>query len=217
MSSNLPRTPHPKRPPDIAALVSILDRHGVRYVLTGSVAALAYGADIGVPGDLDITPALDVENLSQLAAVLREIEAGLDPEAPFGHWETRADGERRWAVDEPTLQLRAERASWHPDPANVSSFDNLFTSRYGNFDVVPEVSGTCDTLMKRAVLLHAWDHAVWVVHVDELLAALTVPRRTKDVPRVQALRRIQRERGEQVGRIRTQLQQYSIGERTGDS
>lgn len=38
---------HPKRPPEISELLGVLARHGVRYVLTGSVAALAYGVDIG--------------------------------------------------------------------------------------------------------------------------------------------------------------------------
>lgn len=195
MSTNV-QHPHPKRAPDIPALAGMLDRHGVRYVLTGSVAALAYGVDIGQAGDLDITPALDVENLTRLAAVLREIEAGLDPDAPFGHWEPRPDGEQQWLVDAPTPELEARRASWSPDPTDASSFDSLFTSRLGNFDVVPAVSGTYDTLMKRAVLMQAWGYAVWIVHVDELLAALTVPRRPKDVSRVRSLRHIQRERGD---------------------
>ncbi len=196
MSFDLPHTPHPKRPPDVATLLGILERHSVRYVLTGSVAALAYGVDIGQAGDLDITPALDVENLRRLAAVLREIEAGLDPDAPFGHWGTSPDGEKRWVVDEPTPALRAERAAWQPDPADVSSFDCLFTTRYGAFDIVPEVSGTYDHLMKCAVPMLVWGYTIWVVHVDELLAALTIPRRQKDAPRVRALRHLQRARDE---------------------
>ncbi len=187
---------HPSRMPDVPELLRVLERHGVRYVLVGSVAARVYGADIGQPGDLDITPALDAENLGHLAAALREIDAELDPDAPFGHWETRPDGERKWVVDASTPELRAQRASWSPDPMDSSTFDHLVHSRLGNFDVVPEVGGTYDTLMKRAVQMRAWGCPVWVVHVDELLAALTVPRRTKDVPRVRQLRAIQRERGE---------------------
>jgi hypothetical protein len=35
-------------------------------------------------------------------------------------------------------------------------------------------------------------YEVWVAHVDELLAALTVPRRKKDVSRVRDLREVQR-------------------------
>lgn len=187
---------HLKRPPEIAELLGALAEHGVRYVLTGSVAALAYGADIGQAGDLDITPALDEENLRHLGALLQDIEASLDPDAPMGHWETLPDGEKKWRADQPTPDLREEMADWTPDPADVSTFDHLFCSRLGNFDVVPELSGTYERLMKRAVSLEAWGYALWVVHVDELLAALTVPRRAKDVPRVRQLREMQRRRGE---------------------
>lgn len=194
MPSDLQHVPHPKRPPDVAALLGVLERHDVRYVLTGSVAALAYGLDIGQAGDLDITPALDIANLRRLAAVLGEIEAGLDPDAPFGHWDTGPDGEQHWVIDAPTPTLRAARAAWQPDLADASSFDSLFTSLYGNFDIVPDLSGTYDTLMHRAVPLQAWGYTIWVVHVDDLLASLTIPRRQKDAPRVRALRQIQRAR-----------------------
>lgn len=190
------RVQHPGRPPDIAELLGVLDRHGVRYVLAGSVAALAYGVDIGQAGDLDIIPALDAENLSRVATALREIEAGLDPDAPFGHWETRPDGERKWVADAPTPELQAQRANWRPDPTDVSTFDSLFCSRLGNIDVVPEISGAYDTLTKRATPMRVWGVDVWVIHIDELLATLTAPRRPKDVSRVRQLRAIQRQRGE---------------------
>jgi hypothetical protein len=170
----------------------------VRYVLVGSVAALAYGAEIGEPGDLDITPALDRQNLTRLRAVLDDIEAGPEADAPFGHWEPRPDGELRWIVDETTPELLAQRANWRPDPGDPRTFDTLLCSRLGSFDIVPELGGTYDTLMKRAVRLRVWEHDLWVVHLDELLAALTVPRRPKDVPRVRQLRAIQRVRGEQA-------------------
>jgi hypothetical protein len=189
---------HPKRSPDIPALLGILDRLGVRYVLTGSVAALLYGVEIGPVGDLDITPARDPANLRRLGTALLEIEAGLDPADPFGHWEPQPDGEQKWVADEATPELQTKRANWHPDPRDVSTFDRLFHSRLGNFDIVPEVSGPYEALMKRAVPMNAWGYAIWVVHIDELLAALTVPRRPKDGPRVRQLRTIQRQRGEQA-------------------
>ncbi len=188
---------HPKKTPDIPGLLGALERHSIRYVLTGSVAALVYGAEIGQPGDLDITPALDEENLSRLGAMLQDIEAGLDPDAPFGHWETRPDGEKKWTVDAATPELYAERANWRPDPTDAETFDCLLCSRLGNFDIVPALSGTYEALMQRAVRLQAWGYTLSVVHVDELLAALTVPRRAKDVSRVRQLREIQRQRCEQ--------------------
>jgi hypothetical protein len=182
--------------PDIPALLGTLNRFGVRFDLTGSVAALAYGVDIGQAGDLDITPALDQENLSRLGSLLPDIEASLDPDGGFGHWKTQQNGERRWMADEATPERQAERAHWRPNPADTSTFDNLFCTRFGNFDIVPEVSGVFETLMKRAVRTNAWGYDIWVVHIDELLAALTVPRRSKDMPLVRQLRDIQRQRGE---------------------
>ena len=189
--------PHPACPPNIPALIATLDKFGVRYVLTGSVAALAYGVDIGQAGDFDITPALDAENLGHLAALLEEIEAGFDPNGAFGHWETERNGEKKWIIDEATPELRARQASWRPDPTDVNTFDSLFCTRLGNFDIVPVLSGAYETLMKRAIQMNVWGHDVWVIHIDELLAALTVPRRRKDEPRVRQLRAIQRQRGAQ--------------------
>src|SRR4028119_2148849 len=114
---------HPLGPPDIPALLGMLDSHGIRYVLTGSVAAMAYGADIGQAGDLDITPALDRENLGRLRTLLLEIEAALDPAEPFGHWQIQPDGERKWVADEATPELQARRANWGPDPPDGRTDD----------------------------------------------------------------------------------------------
>ncbi|HEX8683809.1 MAG TPA: hypothetical protein VF707_15935 [Ardenticatenaceae bacterium] len=192
--THMPRTQHPKRTPDLPQLLDVLTRHGVRYVLTGSVAAKLYGVEVHEPGDLDITPALDHENLRRLADVLLEIEAQLE-EASAGHWETQPNGEKKWVADDLTPALREARANWSPDPTDLTTLDHLFLSRYGNFDVVPEVSGTYEALARRAVTMNAYGHDLLVEHVDDLLATLTVPRRNKDVPRVHHLRDIQRQQG----------------------
>ena len=67
----MPRVLHPKRALGIPPQLELLEVHGVRYVLTGSVAARVYGVDVQ-PGDLDITPALDHQNLPRLANVLKD-------------------------------------------------------------------------------------------------------------------------------------------------
>ncbi len=190
------RAQHPRRSPDIPQLLRVLSTQRVRYVLTGSVAAQMYGADIGVPGDLDITPALDLENLERLAATLRMIDAMIDLDGAAGHWEVQPDGERKWIDDELTPDIRAARATWVPNPKDVTTMDHLFLSRYGNFDVVPELSGTYDVLRQRAVEMQVYSHTVWVAHIDDVLATLTIPRRKKDMPRVQQLRALQRQRNE---------------------
>jgi hypothetical protein len=182
---------HEDRSPDVPRLVESLRFHDIRYVLIGSVAAQLYGIDVQA-GDLDITPALDQENLIRLAKLLVDIEATLPDTEEIGHWEVQPDGERRWISKKATQEDRLERASWLPDPKDLSSLDHLFHTRHGSFDVVPDLTGDYETLMERAIKMEAHGHEIWVAHVDELLAALTVPRRRKDVARVRQLRKIQR-------------------------
>jgi len=186
-------------PPDVPALIAVLEAHRVRYVIIGSVAAQLYGVD-AQPGDFDITPALDQKNLARLAGVLGEVDAILLQTDEVGQWELQSDGERKWVSRKATQEDLKKRVEWYPDPADVTTFDHLLHTRYGNFDVVPDLSGGYDLLMKRAKKTEVHGFEVWVAHVDELLAALTVPRRAKDVPRVRKLREIQRSLVEQ-GRI----------------
>ena len=75
-----------------------------------------------------------------------------------------------------------------PDVEDLSTLDHLYVTRFGNFDVVPEIGGTYDTLRGRASLRSCEGFDVWLAHIDEILARLTVPRREKDIPRVAALR-----------------------------
>lgn len=70
-------------PLDPEAILRCLDRHGVKYVLIGGLAAVVYGAPL-VTQDIDITPALDAENKRRLAQALTELGArlrieGVDP------------------------------------------------------------------------------------------------------------------------------------------
>jgi hypothetical protein len=176
----------------VAALLAVLDAHEVRYLVTGSSAALFHGLDLE-PGDLDVTPALDCANLGRLAAALEELEAAQYPEEPFGRWETDENGERRYATFEPTEADRAARSNWKPDPADEDSFDHLLRTRHGTLDVVPRIAGDYDELSQRAVLIAFDGREVWVESLADLLATLTVPRRQKDVDRVKALRALQRE------------------------
>jgi hypothetical protein len=182
---------HIKRAPVLPSLLEILHASALRYVVTGSVAALLYGVELE-PRDLDVTPALDQDNLQRLAAILEDIEA--TPES-LGHWETKPDGEKKWVEEEVTEKVLA---SWQPDLDDISTFDHLFLTHLGNLDVVPELTGGYAALRPGAVRKDAFGYQVWVAHVDDLLAKLTVPRREKDVSRVQALRRIQR-----AARLRT--------------
>jgi hypothetical protein len=182
-----------RQPPNVAALLALLDRHGVRYVVTGSVAALLSGVPLE-PGDLDVTPALDRKNLERLAGALDEVAAHQDPDGPYGRWQVGDDSERRWVQFEPTGADREARASWRPDPANPDSFDHLLRTSLGALDIVPEVAGSYETLRPRAAKVVVEGRSVRVESIADQLATLTVPRRAKDADRVRALRKVEQAR-----------------------
>lgn len=179
--------------PDVGALLNLLNEHDVRCLVTGSAAAMLHGVALE-PGDLDITAALDYDNLKRLARVLEIIEAHQDPDGAFGQWETGSDGQQRWVRRQPTPQDIDARAAWRPDPADPASFDYLLQSKYGAIDIVPQVSGTYEELIPRAAKLKVAGRTIWVEAIQDLLATITVPRREKDRDRVNQLRAIQKAR-----------------------
>ena len=177
--------------PDLESLVRTLAANRVRYVVTGSTAALLLGVELS-PGDFDITPDLDAANLRRLRAALDTIDARPDPDGPFGDWVLQPDGERRWIEREARPGEREARLAWHPDPRRPRDFDALLTTRYGNLDVVPEIAGRFDDLSSRALTVTVFGYPVLVESIEDQLATLTVARRAKDRDRTLALRALQR-------------------------
>jgi hypothetical protein len=165
----------------IGELLRVLDLHGVEYVVTGSVAAVAHG----VPGsekpeDLDIVPAVDPANLARLREALDELTAVRGEE--HGEWRVDEMGERFWHRDgvlRPTRPL---------DPSDPSTADGYYRTKAGQLDVVPDVAGEHGALRSRAALMTIDDVTTWVAGPGDLLAAMSRPRRAKDVPRVRGLR-----------------------------
>ena len=180
---------HRSRSPDVADLLKILETQDVRYVVIGSVAAAVYGVELQA-ADLDIVPDTDKANLRRLVDALQEMEAKLI--GGFGSWAVLESGEKKWTPRPTTEQ---EIAEWIPDVDDLWTLDHLYATRFGDFDVAPEIGGTYDTLRPRACLRSCEGFDVWLAYIDELLARLTVPRREKDIPWVAALREIQREMG----------------------
>ena len=139
---------------DIGTITRELGATGLLYVLTGSVAAAAYGVP-GEPRDLDVAPELSPENLSRLADVLRRWDAKPvhDPDWPGGP--TREECER-----------------WRPDPPTSEQLDHLFASPYGLFDVVPARSGAYADLVPRALPISFEGVTILVAHPADLIAAM---------------------------------------------
>jgi len=73
-----------------AAIVAVLNRHQVRYVIIGAFAAIAQQAPIPATRDIDLTPEASQENLARLSLALTELGARIRTEAvpeglPFSH------------------------------------------------------------------------------------------------------------------------------------
>ena len=82
----------PGEPPDLdaAAIISVFNRHRVRYVIIGAFAAIAQQAPISSTRDIDVTPAKGETNLARLSAALKELQARIRTDAvpggsPFDH------------------------------------------------------------------------------------------------------------------------------------
>jgi hypothetical protein len=65
----------PAPAPDAAAIIAVLNRHRVRYVVIGAFAAIAQQAPIDPTRDIDLTPDAAPENLRRLSKALKDLGA----------------------------------------------------------------------------------------------------------------------------------------------
>lgn len=75
---------------DAAGIVEVFNRHGVRFVVIGALAAIAHQAPIPATRDIDLTPDTEPENLVRLSSALKELGARIRTDAvpdglPFNH------------------------------------------------------------------------------------------------------------------------------------
>ena len=73
-----------------AAIVDVLVRHGVLFVVIGAFAAIAQQAPIPATRDIDVTPDSTIYNLNRLSTALKELHAQIRTDAvegglPFDH------------------------------------------------------------------------------------------------------------------------------------
>ena len=137
--------------PNVRSLLTMLSQHGVEFVLTGSVAAMAYGVTL-VPSDLDIAPALDRDNLQRLATLLRELTA-----------------KPKYVPSWTRGLSREECDRWEPKPADERNLDHRFVTSQGELDVVPRLAGEYSDLASRAVPMIAFGMPCLVAHLDDLI------------------------------------------------
>lgn len=81
---------------DAASIVRVLNRHSVRYVVIGGIAAQFHDLPVPATVDIDVTPARDHQNLERLAGAFDDLEAGLYTAEDAGTWFPRNPVEQ-WA------------------------------------------------------------------------------------------------------------------------
>jgi hypothetical protein len=156
---------------DVDRILSVLDRHGVEYVLVGGLAAVAHGSTLPTE-DIDITPRRGRANLDRLAAALGELGARL-----------RAEGE-------------PEGVAFPCDGAFLAAMSSMvnLTTTAGDLDLVLAPSGFAggyDELAPRAVTVDlGHDITVQIAALDDLIASKRAAGRAKDraaLPYLEAL------------------------------
>lgn len=160
---------------DAAAMLSALDRHGVRYVLIGGMAALVHGSPFPTE-DLDLTPDTTPDNLARLSDALREMDARI-----------RAAG-----VDEPLI--------FHHDADSLAAVGvwNLVTT-HGILDIslVPTGTQGYPDLVRDAVDETLFGVVVRVASLADVIRSKQAANRPKDQRVLPTLREIQARRLQQ--------------------
>lgn len=160
------------RPLDPERMITVLGRHGVRYVLIGALAARLQGFP-RVTADADITPADDRENLERLAAALQELDARVYTESvPEG---------LSFDCSAPML---ARAAMW-----------NLVTSA-GRLDIAFQPSGTdgYDDLAKDALRFDVFGVDLDVARLEDIVRSKQASDRPQDRQDVVIMRELIRRR-----------------------
>jgi len=148
---------------DPLAIIGTLNRHGVRFVVIGGIAAGVQGV-VWATADLDVCYARSRANLERLAAALAELEA--EPaEAPDGvvvHLDARTLRNGDW---------------W------------TLTTRFGRLDCLGEPAPgiTYETIAERARTIRA-SETYQVAAFEDLLAMKRAANRPKDIGHIELLR-----------------------------
>jgi hypothetical protein len=155
----------PEIPYDAPAILAALQKHCVRFVVIGGVAAIAQGSPLPTE-DIDITPDRAVDNLDALASALRDLDAKVrTAQSP---------------VDFPfDAQMLVQNEMW------------TLTTRAGDLDLCFEPPGTggYDDLRRGALELDLGSGTtVLVAALADVIRSKETAHRPKDIAQLPALR-----------------------------
>lgn len=162
---------------DPEALLGVLVAHGVRFVVVGGFAAVAYGSPLPTY-DVDITPDRSRKNLARLLDALEELQARI-----------RTEGEPDGLPFSADVDLLL----------GVTKLD--LVTRLGELDLVLRPAGELEfaDLHDNAVLIHLGDVPVDLASLEHVISSKTSAGRAKDraaLPVLRALLQRRRERGD---------------------
>lgn len=160
------------RPLDIGALLAVLARHGVDYVVIGGVATQAHGHR-RTTMDLDLMPGPDPENLTRLATALDELEA------------RPAEGD----------QGKAEIPVTDPERLAVAAIVPPLLTRHGRIHILKEPKGARAfvALRKAALVVEVAGAEVAIVSLDDLIRMKRATGRPRDLDDIAALTKAERQ------------------------
>ncbi|TMC51480.1 MAG: hypothetical protein E6J14_00015 [Chloroflexi bacterium] len=152
---------------DATRLLGTLERHGVRFLVIGGLAAVLHGAPYQTV-DCNVTPEESDDNLARLSAALRELHA------------------RIWTGDDPGLEFQHDARSlrdartWH-----------LITG-HGLLDISFQPAGTAGypDLIKRAVFIEVDGVRFAVASLADVVHSKQAAGRDKDERVLPLLRRM---------------------------
>jgi len=165
-------------PFDPERLVKVLAKHRVRFVLIGALAARLQGFP-RLTADADITPARDRDNMSRLAAALRELHARVFTEAlPEG------------LAFDCSAQTLSRAETW-----------NLVTAA-GRLDIAFFPSGTAgyDDLVQGALRFEVYGVELLAASLQDIIRSKEAADRPQDRQDILILREMQRRAGLAQGR-----------------
>ena len=121
-------------------VVDTLNRHGVRYVLIGGVAATLHGSPLRT-GDTDICPDVRSDNLEKLASALRELKSRIRTEGVEGGLPFACDAAFLSRVALLNLETEAGDLDLSFVPAGTRGYDDLVVN-VARFDLEGVVAPT---------------------------------------------------------------------------